>query len=108
MVLQENGDYNSKQQWRPSGRAFSSTGSGMFSTYMLGLYITYVLNIPVFVWFNFEVLGREFEGERDGATDAEWKERVDKWKARQEKRGLLVKGEQTKDQDSQSDEEEFL
>ncbi|KAH0869014.1 hypothetical protein HID58_076036 [Brassica napus] len=77
----ENGDYNSKQQWRPNGRAFSSTGS---------------------------VLGREFEGERDGATDAEWKERVDKWKARQEKRGLLVKGEQTKDQDSQTDEEEFL
>ena len=60
------------------------------------------------MWFNFEVLGREFEGERDGATDAEWKERVDKWKARQEKRGLLVKGEQTKDQDSQTDEEEFL
>lgn len=54
------------------------------------------------------MLGREFEGERDGATDAEWKERVDKWKARQEKRGLLVKGEQTKDQDSQTDEEEFL
>ena len=54
------------------------------------------------------MLGREFEGERDGATDPEWKERVDKWKARQEKRGLLVKGEQTKDQDSQTDEEEFL
>ncbi|CAH8323138.1 unnamed protein product [Eruca vesicaria subsp. sativa] len=77
----ENGDYNSKQPWRQNGRAFSSTGS---------------------------VLGKEFEVERDGATDAEWKDRVDKWKARQEKRGLLVKAEQTKDQDSQSDEEEYL
>lgn len=52
------------------------------------------------------MLGKEFEAERDGATDAEWKERVDKWKARQEKRGLLAKAEQTKDQDSE--EEEYL
>lgn len=32
-VLQENGDYNSKQQWRSNGRAFSSTGSGTFTVY---------------------------------------------------------------------------
>lgn len=29
LVSQENGDYNSKQQWRSNGRAFSSTGSGI-------------------------------------------------------------------------------
>jgi cellulose synthase A len=79
-VMQENGDYNSKQQWRPNGRAFSSTGS---------------------------VLGKDFEAERDGYTDAEWKERVDKWKARQEKRGLVTKGEQT-NEDKEDDEEEYL
>lgn len=54
----------------------------------------------------FEVLGKDFEAERDGYTDAEWKERVDKWKARQEKRGLVTKGEQTNDQDKEVDEEE--
>jgi cellulose synthase A len=30
----ENGDYNSKQQWRPNGRAFSSTGSGINRKYV--------------------------------------------------------------------------
>lgn len=52
------------------------------------------------------MLGKEFEAERDAYTDAEWKERVDKWKARQEKRGLVAKGEQTKDQDNEEDEED--
>jgi cellulose synthase A len=53
------------------------------------------------------VLGKDFEAERDGYTDAEWKERVDKWKARQEKRGLVTKGEQT-NEDKEDDEEEYL
>lgn len=52
------------------------------------------------------MLGKEFEAERDSYTDAEWKERVGKWKARQEKKGLVTKGEPTKHQDSEDDEEE--
>lgn len=51
------------------------------------------------------MLGKEFEAERDGYTDVEWKERVDKWKARQEKRGLVTKEEQTKDQDDEEEDE---
>lgn len=54
------------------------------------------------------MLGKDFEAERDGYTDAEWKERVDKWKARQEKRGLVTKGEQTNDDKEDDEEEEYL
>lgn len=39
------------------------------------------------------VAGKEFEGEREGygnESNEEWKDRVEKWKARQEKRGNVL------------------
>ena len=39
------------------------------------------------------VTGKDFEGEKESYTNAEWQERVEKWKVRQEKKGLLNKEE---------------
>ncbi|XP_042515946.1 cellulose synthase A catalytic subunit 4 [UDP-forming]-like [Macadamia integrifolia] len=60
----ENGDYNPQQWQQPNGAAFSVAGS---------------------------IAGKDFEGDKDLENSDEWKERVDKWKARQEKRGLVSK-----------------
>ncbi|KAL4383809.1 hypothetical protein GQ457_15G025030 [Hibiscus cannabinus] len=57
----EHGDYNN-QQWHPNGQAFSVAGS---------------------------TGGKDLEGEKEMYGSAEWKERVEKWKVRQEKRGLI-------------------
>lgn len=45
------------------------------------------------VWFIWvcAVAGKDLEGEKDFESNGEWKERVEKWKARQEKRGLVSK-----------------
>ncbi|RVW53591.1 Cellulose synthase A catalytic subunit 4 [Vitis vinifera] len=59
----ENGDYN-PQQWHANGQAFSAAGS---------------------------VAGKDFEGEKDIYNNDEWKDRVEKWKTRQEKKGLISK-----------------
>ncbi|KAG4999668.1 hypothetical protein JHK87_020740 [Glycine soja] len=66
----ENKDYK-EQQWHPNGQAFSSAGS---------------------------VVGKEFEGEKEFFSNGEWEERLDKWKARQEKRDLQNKEEGKDDQ----------
>ncbi|GMI73981.1 cellulose synthase A4, IRREGULAR XYLEM 5 [Hibiscus trionum] len=57
----ENGDYN-HQQWRPNGQAFSVAGS---------------------------VGGKDLDGDKEIYGSEEWKERVEKWKVKQEKRGLI-------------------
>ncbi|XP_011628193.2 cellulose synthase A catalytic subunit 7 [UDP-forming] [Amborella trichopoda] len=63
IVPSENGDPN--PLWQPGGPAYSSfTGS---------------------------VAGKEMEGEKEVYSSAEWKERVEKWKERQEKKGLAPK-----------------
>ncbi|XP_062079852.1 cellulose synthase A catalytic subunit 4 [UDP-forming]-like [Humulus lupulus] len=36
------------------------------------------------------IAGKEFEGEREGYTNDEWKDRVEKWKVKQERRGNLL------------------
>ncbi|KAK3011314.1 hypothetical protein RJ639_012392 [Escallonia herrerae] len=73
----ENGDHN-QQQWHPSGPAFSSIAGS--------------------------VVGKDFEGEKETYTNAEWKERVEKWKARQGKRGLVPKlGDGGNDQGEEDD-----
>ncbi|XP_010556863.1 PREDICTED: cellulose synthase A catalytic subunit 4 [UDP-forming] isoform X2 [Tarenaya hassleriana] len=72
----ENADYSNNQQWQPNGQAFSSAGS---------------------------VAGKEFDAEKDGYTSAEWKERVEKWKQRQEKRGLVTKEDKSNDQAEEDD-----
>ncbi|KAE8672089.1 Cellulose synthase A catalytic subunit 7 [Hibiscus syriacus] len=57
----ENGDYNN-QQWQHHAQPFSVAGS---------------------------IAGKDLEGEKEMYGSAEWKERVEKWKVRQEKRGLI-------------------
>ncbi|XP_059660298.1 cellulose synthase A catalytic subunit 4 [UDP-forming]-like [Cornus florida] len=74
----ENGDYN-PQQWHNNNPAFSSFGAN--------------------------IVGNDFAGEKEAYTDAEWKERVEKWKTRQEKRGLLSKDDG--ENNDQGDEDEY-
>ncbi|KAF5459416.1 hypothetical protein F2P56_023365 [Juglans regia] len=71
----ENGDYNSHQQHPYNG---SVEGN---------------------------VAGKEFEGEKEVYSNGEWKERVEKWKVKQEKRGFLGKDNGNKDR---GDDDEFL
>ncbi|KAK9015408.1 hypothetical protein V6N11_006518 [Hibiscus sabdariffa] len=58
----ENVDFN-HQQWQPNAQAFSVAGS--------------------------TAAGKDLEGDKEIYGSEEWKERVDKWKVKQEKRGLL-------------------
>lgn len=51
------------------------------------------------------VAGKDFEGEKEAYSSAEWQERVEKWKIRQEKRGLVTKDDGGNDQ---GDEDDFL
>ena len=48
--------------------------------------------------------GKQFEGEKELYGNAEWKERVDKWKTRQEKKGLVTKYDHENDQGDEDDE----
>jgi len=48
------------------------------------------------------VAGKEFEGEKEFFSNGEWEERLEQWKARQEKRGLLNK-EEGKDEQVEDD-----
>ncbi|TYH57003.1 hypothetical protein ES332_D08G059600v1 [Gossypium tomentosum] len=59
----ENEEYNNNNhQWHPNGQAFSVAGS---------------------------TAGKDLEGDKEIYGSEEWKERVEKWKVRQEKRGLV-------------------
>ncbi|KAG6658842.1 cellulose synthase A catalytic subunit 4 [UDP-forming]-like [Carya illinoinensis] len=49
------------------------------------------------------VAGKDFEGEKEVFSNAEWKERVEKWKVRQEKRGLVSKDDGNNDQGDDDD-----
>lgn len=49
------------------------------------------------------VVGKDFEGEKETYSNAEWKERVEKWKTRQEKRGLVTKDDGGNDQGDDDD-----
>ncbi|KAL8139138.1 hypothetical protein V2J09_005139 [Rumex salicifolius] len=66
----ESGDHISNQ-WNANDRPLSSAGS---------------------------LVGKEFEGEKELYGNAEWKERMEKWKARQEKKGLVNKFDEENEQ----------
>ncbi|KAF9688510.1 hypothetical protein SADUNF_Sadunf02G0204500 [Salix dunnii] len=51
------------------------------------------------------VAGKDLEGEKEGYSNAEWQERVEKWKVRQEKKGLVSKDDGGNDQ---GEEDEYL
>lgn len=53
------------------------------------------------------VTGKDLEDDqKDAYSNSEWKERVEKWKTRQEKRGLMSKHDDGGN--DQGDEDEFL
>ncbi|XP_021722190.1 cellulose synthase A catalytic subunit 4 [UDP-forming]-like [Chenopodium quinoa] len=86
----ENGEYN-QQQWHANGNQLSSFAGSVAGKDFDG---------------EKEVNGKDFEDEKDiyGNND-QWKERVEKWKSRQEKKGLV------KTYDSENDkgeEDDFL
>eukprot|EP00257_Ricinus_communis_P020113 XP_015579274.1 cellulose synthase A catalytic subunit 4 [UDP-forming] isoform X2 [Ricinus communis] len=74
----ESGDYIPRQPLHTGGPVFSSAGS---------------------------VAGKEIEAERELYSNEEWKDRVEKWKVRQEKRGLVGKDDVGNDQ---GEEDEYL
>ena len=47
--------------------------------------------------------GKDFEGDKEIYGSAEWKERVEKWKVRQEKRGLVSNTDGGNDQAEEDD-----
>lgn len=49
---------------------------------------------------------KDFEGEKEVLGSEEWKDRVEKWKLRQEKRGLV--GKDDANDDDQGLEDDFL
>ncbi|CAA0833404.1 Cellulose synthase A catalytic subunit 4 [Striga hermonthica] len=54
------------------------------------------------------VAGKEFEGEKEELNNEDWKERMEAWKTRQEKRGLVTKsGDGGHDQED-DDDDDFL
>lgn len=56
------------------------------------------------------VAGKEFEGEKEGLgneSNDEWKERVEKWKVRQERRGNVLNKDDDGN-DDEADDEEYL
>lgn len=61
-----------------------------------------VLSIFLFV----TVAGKDFDGGKEAYNNEEWKERVDKWKTKQEKRGLFTKADDARN--DQDDDEEVL
>lgn len=54
--------------------------------------------IYIYNLFASAVAGKDFEGDKEGYSSAEWQERVEKWKIRQEKRGLVTKDDGGNDQ----------
>ncbi|XP_008235611.1 PREDICTED: cellulose synthase A catalytic subunit 4 [UDP-forming] [Prunus mume] len=71
----ENGEHT-QQQWHHNDQPFSVGGS---------------------------VAGKDFEGEKEVLSNAEWKDRVEKWKVRQEKKGLVNKDDRNDDQGYEDD-----
>ncbi|KNA10581.1 hypothetical protein SOVF_143010 isoform B [Spinacia oleracea] len=90
-IQSENGEYN-KQHWQANGHPFSSSVAGSVTGKDFD--------------GEKEVNGKDFEGEKEiyGNSD-EWKERVEKWKIRQEKKGLVSTHEAENDQ---AEEDDFL
>ena len=51
------------------------------------------------------VVGKDLEAEREMEGNLEWKDRVEKWKVKQEKRGMINKDEEEdNEQDNYEDE----
>ena len=61
--------------------------------------------IHIHVHMDWSVAGKDLEGEKEGYSNAEWQERVEKWKVRQEKKGLVSKDDGGNDQ---GEEDEYL
>jgi cellulose synthase A len=54
------------------------------------------------------VAGKELETEREMEGSMEWKERIDKWKTKQEKRGKLNRDNSDDEDDDKNDDEYML
>lgn len=53
--------------------------------------------------FVIEVAGKDVDMEKEMYGNVEWKERVEKWKAKQEKKGLVSKEDGDHEQDEEDD-----
>lgn len=102
--MQENGDYNQNQFLNGPG---SFAGSGMHRYVQCSSFecptFAPLLNIYIQNVFASAVAGKDFEGDKEGYSSAEWQERVEKWKIRQEKRGLVTKDDGGNDPGDEDD-----
>lgn len=105
-VLQENGEQPA-QKWRPGGPALSSfTGSGRYSNPARNC-VSWCNNSSEDVCVDcceIAVAGKDLEQEREMEGGMEWKDRIDKWKTKQEKRGKLNRDDDDDDDDKNDDE----
>lgn len=107
-VYSENGEPPA-QKWRTGGHTLSSfTGSGelhciddMVSACCCKIDL---LNEYVCVCAHCAVAGKDLEAEREMEGSMEWKDRIDKWKTKQEKRGRLNHDDSDDDDDKNDDE----
>lgn len=82
-----------------------------FSAFMVSKRLVYFYSSFIHLWFFGMVVdggivtGKDFEGEKEVYSNAEWKERIEKWKVRQEKRGLKTNDDGSNDQ---GDEDDYL
>lgn len=98
ILSQENGD-NHAHLGYTNGPALSTTENGK---HMISFVLT-VLTIWKFIRHCSAVARQELEGEKEAYDNAEWKERIEKWKIRQEKRGLVTKDAGDKDDREEED-----
>jgi len=54
------------------------------------------------------VAGKDLEAEREMEGSMEWKDRIDKWKTKQEKRGNKLNPDDSDDDDDKNDDEYML
>lgn len=84
----ENGEYN-QQQWHANGHPFSSVAGSVAGKDFDG---------------EKEMNGKDFEDGKETYGDSDqWKERVEKWKSKQEKKGLISTHEGENDQGEEDD-----
>lgn len=103
-VYSENGEHPA-QKWRTGGQTLSSfTGSGEWCAVPLTMMLACRKMGLLTNMSPRAVAGKDLEAEREMEGSMEWKDRIDKWKTKQEKRGKLNHDDSDDDDDKNEDE----
>lgn len=71
---------------------------------MILTYFYIYINIYIF----FSVAGKDLEAERELEGNLEWKDRIEKWKAKQDKNGVVNKDDAENDEENNDDADDYL